>query len=293
MLVLSPSADALTLGGIGIQPAQTTPNGWFVFQLGPRQSVTDTVVINNGTDSEQTVRIAAVDSQSTDIGAFGLKGTNAEHTGIGKWVKLSATQITVAAGQTKKVSFTLSIPAGTAPGEYAGAITVQSVPPKSSASGAYITSRVGVRIYNTVPGALVKQATLQNFSVVESAAMRNYEFTIRAKNDGNVTLPARLVLHIEGYGIPTNDGPDRNFTYAAAGDDVSATMARTWQLPVGSNGTETYLRWRKPYFGRFQAFATIEYDGNNGREVLKSPTYLLSVLPWFSTIRQCTPSNPC
>lgn len=292
MLMFSPSAVALTLGGVGIKPSQTTPNGWFVYQLGPQQSVTDAVLVNNGTDTEQVLQLAAVDSQPTDIGAFGLKGTNSVQVGIGKWVRLSSTKITLAAGQSKKIPFTLSIPAGTASGEYSGAITVQQAPQKTSTSGAFITTRVAVRIYNTV-GSPVKKIRLQDFSVVEGAARQNYDFTVKAKNDGNVSIPARLVLRIEGYGIPTDDGPDPDFTYVATADNVVATLERTWQIPLGSIPTQTYMRWRKPYFGRFQASVTIEYDGEYGQEKLQSSKFLLITTPWFSTTRQCLPVNPC
>ena len=302
VLVVGSSTQAVTLGGIGIRPAQPTPQGWFIFKLGPGQRTSNTVVVSNTTDEPQTVQLAAVDAEPTEIGAFGLKANDAVQTGIGKWVELSVAELTLLPNQSQPVSFTLTIPPGTSSGEYAGAITVSQKPlkPSPGASGAFITTRVGVRIYNTVPGRLVRKVKLVNFFVRHDASRQNFKFTVVAKNEGNVTVPAWVSLHLDGFGL-VKVPPKRAPAEAEIPGDspielqwfAPLVQSAGWQLNSGVPQQETYLVWPVPYWGRLRAVVTLAYEGDSGREILRSDPYLLRVWPWSSTVQLCGNAVAC
>lgn len=291
---LAAPASALSLGGLGIRPAYPKPPdpGWFIYQLKPGESVTDAVLVVNGTDQSMTVDLNAVDYEPTDIGAFGVKGSGAEQTDIGKWTQLATTTFTVAPHSEREVEFVLAIPPDADVGEHAGAIMVQlsQAQQSSKISGAYITTRVGARIYNTVPGELVSQLTLRGFSVLENKKTGHYEFTVRAKNEGNVSVSPSLKLHLDGWGlvaVPPDSSPERSdypdFALFGLQQFLPRVLQTTWQLARDAE-VETYFRWRKPYLGRFSATLTMEYERTPGHpEVIQSETLRFTVLPWPET----------
>ena len=287
-------ALALSLGGVGIRPAHPRPpdTGWFIYQLKPGESTTDAVLVSNETDTEQALDLAAVDYEPTDIGAFGLKGSSAEQTSIGLWTQLSTTTITLPPGKAREVEFTLTIPQNADVGEHAGAIVVQpSQRARSSAvSGAYITTRVGARIYNTVPGELVRKIKLLGFLMHEDKKTQHYEFVVQGKNEGNVSVSPRLRLHLNGWGLvkvpPVGDAELADFPgFALFGFQrfLPKELSNNWQLARGAT-VETYFRWRKPWLGRFSAYLTLEYERKAGEpEVIRSETFKFTVLPWPAT----------
>lgn len=287
-------AYGLSLGGLGIRPANPRPpdTGWFVYQLKPGESVSDAVLVVNDTDAAVTVQLNAVDYEPTDIGAFGVKGSDAEQTDIGKWVQLATTTLDLPPRTSQEVPFTLAIPLDADVGEHAGAIMAQPTQARQSSkiSGAYITTRVGARIYNTVPGELVHKLTLLGFSMHENMQTGHLEFTVRAKNDGNVSVSPSLKLHLDGWGLvqipPPGDPELADFPgFAPFGFQrfLPKVLQNNWQLARDAT-VETYFRWRKPYLGRFTASLTMEYERTTGNpEVLQSETIRLTVLPWPET----------
>ncbi len=290
----TPAAYGLSLRGVGIRPAHPRPPdaGWFVYQLKPGESVTDAVLVVNDTDQPVMLELNAVDYEPTDIGAFGVKGSGAEQVGIGKWTRLATTTLELPAGGKREVPFILTIPPEADVGEHAGAIMAQSAQakPASQISGAYITTRVGARIYNTVPGELVRALKLLGFSVHDNKKTGHYEFTVRAKNVGNVSVSPQLKLHLDGWGLVTVPPPDdpeladfQGFSLFGLQRFLPKVRQNNWQLARDAE-VETYFRWRKPYLGRFSTTLTLEYERTPGNpEVLRSQTLSLMVLPWPET----------
>lgn len=292
LLAVAPaSALGSTPRGITIGPSSPQPPDmeWFTYQLKPGERVVDSVLVTNATAIKQRLRLAAVDYEPTTIGAFGLKAATAEQTGIGAWVQLSTTTISLPPGQGLVVEFTLTIPPDADGGEQAGAITAQPAlaAPSAQGSGSGMATPVSVRIYNLVPGTLIKKVALAGFSVSENTETGHYEFVVRGKNEGNVSVLPRLRLRLDGWGlvpVPPEGAVERadrpGLSLFGLQRFLPQEQANHWQLARGAT-VETYFRWRKPWFGRFRAQVTLAYERQPGQpETLPSAVYTFTVLPW-------------
>ena len=147
-----PAAPALS-------PVQPGPGGYFHFTLAPGASVSGAVVVTNpGTLQTHYLLYAAATSTAPTSGvAYGQSTTS--DAGSAGWVRLPATDITLAAHHHVRIAFTATVPPRMPPGQYVTAIVAQS-PDESRrsavTSGAsavlQLTSREVIAIVVDVPG---------------------------------------------------------------------------------------------------------------------------------------------
>src|SRR3989344_2484013 len=174
-LLLLPAAavHALGSGGIGGYPAYPDPSvqyseSWFIYNLDLGESKDDALLLFNSSDEEKTVKLYAVDSIPSNQGNFALKAETDPRLDVGAWVELSATIVTLAPGESREIPFTITIPPDADVGEHSGGIIIQKVDPGAvnAEVGASVVTRVGIRIYQTVPGAITREIELKEFSVM-------------------------------------------------------------------------------------------------------------------------------
>lgn len=169
------SAQAISFAGLGIRPAYPEPSqpltrSWFIYQLASGESKDDAVVVTNNSPRKIKARLYAVDATTTKDGAFALLAEKDSQQGIGAWVKLAADEISLAAGEEKIVSFKITLPDTAGAGDYLGGVVVEDSA-VSQDKGINMVTRVGVRIYETVPGELVNNQTLK-FAYLSQEAKR-------------------------------------------------------------------------------------------------------------------------
>jgi len=265
-------ASALSLGGVGIKPINKGSNrDWFIYNLGPGESVEDYAVLYNESDEEVEVIVRAYDSEPSNIGAFALTGQHQEQKGIGKWVELEETEATLAPKERRVVKFTLTIPDGADVGEHSGAITIQTKVPRiiQGMTGAAINTRVGARVYNTVPGDIVKSAEIISLLLEENQKKNKYNIILTARNNGNVSLSPNAVVKIGGWGLVTRGEMFYPFEFK-----------KEWQLLRGTQ-VSTNWEWEKPYFGKYSVQAELSYEKIKGSvETVSSETLEKWVIPW-------------
>ena len=201
---------ALSSGGVGGYPANPDPGvpfseSWFIYNLDLGESKQDAVLVFNTTDEVKAVKLYAVDSTPSNQGNFALKGEDDPRVGIGAWIELSEEVIILEPGQSKEVAFTITIPEDADVGEHSGGIILQKADPSNvdAETGASIVTRVGIRVYQTVPGEITKDIELKDFSVEEIFSPTEgpmYEINVTAKNNGNVTLTPKARLEVTGWG---------------------------------------------------------------------------------------------
>lgn len=262
-------AHSLSLGGVGIRASGA--KDWFIFNLGPGESAEDYVEVFNYTEESQRLLIHAYDSEPSNIGAFALTGSNNIQTGIGKWVKVEQEEIEIPAGESRAVKFTITIPQDANVGEHSGAITAQTTQYKAIVgfTGAAIGTRVGARIYNTVPGDIVKKIKITDFSINENKEKKEYEIVVTAKNEGNVSVSPLARLHIEGWGLETQ----KKIFHTTVFD-------REWQL-LRNAEVITYWTWPVPYFGRYAFSVTLDYEAKEGEAAREEAgKIVITIIPW-------------
>jgi len=166
-LFLAPvGSRAIFFGGLGIRPANPDlqnplSSAWFIYQLLPGESRDDAVLISNTSTQVLQAKLYTVDATVTD-GAFVLAEEKEGQKRLGSWVKLALDRVSLEPGEEKEVPFVITIPFETEASEYLGGIVLESLDPSKS-NGVSLVTRVGVRIYETVPGEMERKLSLMSF----------------------------------------------------------------------------------------------------------------------------------
>src|SRR3989344_177945 len=299
--VISAPAFALSSGGVGGYPAHPDPNikyseSWFIYNLDLGESQDDALTVFNTTDEVQTIKIYAVDSVPSNQGNFALEAEADPKDGIGAWIKLAQTFITLQPGENQEIPFNITIPQNADVGEHSGGIILQKVQGSQDQlqNGASIVTRVGIRVYETVPGEIKKVIEIKDFNVNLKKLKDQdpyYEINLTAENQGNVSLQPKVTLAIGGWGKVdyfTRSSFDyqkgiildlRDLTDFFTGEELS----RNWQL-LRDQKVSTNWTWPKPRFGRFTFQANLTYDTEGGQKTIDSKKITVWVVPWLEVV---------
>ena len=235
------TAAAVDNGSLGIRPA--TDANFFHFSVYPGAATDATAIVSNHTNTAVTLLDYAVDAHNSAQGTFGMAAQEAPRSGVGAWVHIDIhTHITVPAGSELKVPFRLTVPVGTPPGDYAGAIIIQSPPAigKTSTLGGStavrldVVQRQGVRIYLTVAGTAIKR--LDHGAMSWTRSGDSMTFTMAVHNSGNITLHPTASLSLRGwFGLDTRIGFPAPEAVLPGGTYIFTTR---WQhVPLVTLGT--------------------------------------------------------
>jgi hypothetical protein len=260
-------SKAVNTNTVGILPAYPDPNvrssnSWFIYKLEAGQSKEDAVRIINNKKETVIIKLYAVDATATSDGAFALLPEDADRKDIGAWVKLAANQLEIPPESEKTIPFTINIPKEVDVGDHAGGIVMQEVEGveegKISGTGVKIVTRVGVRMYETVPGEVKKDFEISRFDWrTEVKQAKNFlkdfldlnrktVFQIGLKNKGNVRISP--VAKVEVYNI--------------FGKKVSGMEEQEIGIifPRGEN-KESIVVWDKaPFLGRYKAKLSVRFQ---------------------------------
>lgn len=252
LLALScPRALAAEAGNVGIMPAggRGEPfegRAWFVYDLAPGQSVQDAAVITNTSTKPLKVRVYAVDATVTREGAFALLGEDWKNRDVGGWVRLPVggdEVLTLSPGEKRRLPFTFAVPPNADTGDHLGGIVVQEVEPFRG-QGIQVITRVGVRIYETVPGRMVRRLTFDAFRA--RAGKDRVDFHLQLSNQGNVRIePSGEIVVKSLFGRPVGKVPFVSAGIVLRGQQVDLPVV--WDTP--------------PPLGIFRAEASVGYPG--------------------------------
>lgn len=241
---------------VGIFPAYPDANipfsdSWFIYKLNLGQEKVDGIRVINSKKDTIVVRLYPVDAETTQDGSFALLPEDAERKDVGSWVKLAVDQIEIPPLTEKTVPFVFTVPKNADAGDHMGGIIMQEVEMDKdlSGTGMKIITRVGVRIYETIPGEIKKDFEITKFDWREyPTGVKNFFkdfldinkkmwFFVGIKNNGNVQLQPRVTVDVKNMlGITVAHLPDQEI----------GTI-----FPRGENAEST-VRWDKaPFFGRY------------------------------------------
>jgi nucleoid-associated protein YgaU len=256
------------IGGLIITPANPDPNVkysdiWFVYNLDKGESKKDAVKIKNNTGKDVEIKIYPVDAGLTPDGAFALNNEGDEKIGVGKWIKMEDIEdykLTIPDKAERLVYFTISIPQDAETGDHMGGIIIENLERQKGGKEGNISivTRVGVRVYETVPGELIKKIELTGFEfaihnkpltdksttwekIKHILGIHKYgEFNIGLKNTGNVHLDPIATIEIRdifGGHIDTLE----NFALGSTFPGRSTLLPRRWENPSWFNFAKAHL----------------------------------------------------
>lgn len=197
-------------------------------------------------------------------------------------------EIKLGAGEKQTFRFIFRVPEGADVGEHTGGILVEKTTPEeqsvSGGSTMRLTTRIGVRLYEIVPGDIEKRLSLEEFRVIKNfkewgwpwfgSKKQPEEYAIQTAlhNHGNVSTEFREKITIEDtlFGRRGEVAEDRIFQSLKQDTFVS-----------------NYL-WKSPRFGRFSFVQEVHYtDANDNSHTLVSEKVFLWIFPWRELVFAC------
>jgi len=255
-------AQATTSGALGVQPTNpdpTQPSGksWFIYTTEIGQEIKDWVDVINLADEPVKVRVWGADATTAPDGAYTIKEVE---TDIGTWIAFPIKQgpktelkeeriLDLKARETKTIDFILKVPENVEVGDHMGAIMAQAIGMQKEIEEGNaeveavvkIVTRVGARVYLTIPGKIVRILEFPNFSWEKRDNLLYFVLTL--KNLGNVRIEPKggiIIKNILGTEIGEVEVPTR--------------------VIFPKDGIVLPVKWGKtPSFSRFTARASVTY----------------------------------
>ena len=249
-------------GGIGLFPAEPDPkvpfsDSWFIYNLVAGESKDDKFIVRNTSDSAVRVKLYPVDATTTADGAFALRNESEERVDVGQWVTIEKDEVTVPAGGRQLVGFTVQIPKNAEVGDHIGGIIAEQFTERQEGEAIHVITRVGVRIYETVPGELkrILEITKMGYQLIASKVNRDkVSFEFALENKGNVHLDPKGKLTI----------------LSAFSGKVKDEFDIDLRTIFPGKPTEVPVLWEKtPLLGRFIARAKVTFGEGSGEVVEK------------------------
>lgn len=190
----------LSLGAIGPALAQhepprlgLTPIGvdgqFFDLRLNPGHSMKLQVELASFGQDAVRARTYAADAYSLINGGFGAKLFGEPPSGATRWLHYSAREVTLAAHHAVVIDFSVTVSAGTPPGDYIAAVVAENAEPYRGDAGPVTldqVDRVALAVAIDVPG--LRAPALEIGAVGHKAAAGTSFITFEVANSGNVHL---------------------------------------------------------------------------------------------------------
>lgn len=277
---------AFAAGSLGITVADPNPystnKSWFYFQADKDKELTGKVLVKNFGRSEVVANVYPVDAMVNEAGSFVLKFFKEEQKGLGKWMKINTLTVKLGPGEYKEIPFTINVPEDVTPGEYFGGIVAQESSSDASENsevqvnsiGATVQTRVGSRVYLTVPGDVVEDFKWKQFehATDELGDRRYFKFTF--ENNGNVSFEPSVTLRY----------------YNIFGREIF-TSSHDLGVSLPGSIIEPMVLWQDvPWFGKYTVKAELKYTrADNGqadqlKEAVLNKQVTVWVIPWKELI---------
>lgn len=207
----------------------------------PGASHQDAVAVRNFGAVPLKLAVYASDAHNTGTGGFDLLPAADRPVDVGSWVRMAKSALTVPAGATVVVPFTLAVPRNATPGFHVGGIVASFSGTALDAKGntVRVDRRVGVRLFLQVSGPLRPQLVVRDVTVDyrggwdpvhPGTATVGYTVT----NTGNVPLQAHRTLHTEGLlGVFGRTGEQPDVPLLLPGNSVRLSARLTGVWPGG------------------------------------------------------------
>jgi LysM repeat protein len=256
---------AINTGTVGILPGNPDPavehsSSWFVYKLDGGLSKNDSLRVINNKPETVVVKLYAVDATTTSDGSFALLPEDAPREDVGSWVKLAANEVEIPANSEKSVPFTITVPKDADVGDHMGGIIMQEVEGAGKAmsgTGVKIVTRVGVRIYETVPGEVKKDFEITRFDWRTEKKRAGHflkdlfdinkrtAFVVGLKNKGNVKITPKATIEVRNiFGKKIADLRDKEIGII---------------FPRKSNEDATIYWEDMPFLGRYKVTLTANF----------------------------------
>lgn len=159
----------------------------------------DHLAVTNYSEREVTFDLTAADGVVSEAGEFGLRPDTEPTTGAGGWLDLPG-EVTVPAGESVVVPFTVTVPEDALPGDHPAGVAATLA---STQEGVGLDAGVGLRLHLRVAGDVVPRVDVTDVSASYTTSWNplepgtlDVEWTVT--NTGNVRLGSAQRLEVLG-----------------------------------------------------------------------------------------------
>jgi hypothetical protein len=194
------------------------PGSYFSLNMGPGQNRQLKVELGNHGAAAIAARTYAADGYTLINGGFGAKDRDSTATGATSWLTYPSEVLQLPAGQASVRTFTLTVPAGAAPGDYVSGLVLENDRPIQGAGSVALNQivRQVVAVSIHVSGPL--QAALSLGTASHKLTGGNSVVAVQIKNTGTTNLKPAGPLRISDH-----DGK----TVSEAAVSLDTVFART------------------------------------------------------------------
>lgn len=208
-----------------------------------------TVAFGNGGTSPVTALTYVADAYTLVNGGFGVKTADDPVTEPTTWIDYPTETRELAPGERVERTFTISVPEGTAPGQYIAAISIQTAESIAVGESDMLRQIIkkSIAVFITVPGPETPALEIGEARVTQTDTSNNLVIDIR--NPGDVFLnPSGTVTMTTAAGDPVLTSPiDMGPVYA--GTDTTLELAIPTMLPSGAYAVAVSLEDEKTGVG--------------------------------------------
>ena len=206
-------ADAVSWGVRTAANDQGADRQNFGYDIEPGASVADALVISNHDVAALDLALYGADGFTTEAGQLDVVTRDTESVALGAWIDFAADSVSVPAGGSVEVPFTVTVPDNAEPGDYAGAV-ITSLGQPSAEQGLSVDRRLGIRMHLRVGGTLAPALSVVGMHVDYQGTLNPFgagdaTVTYTLENTGNARLTAGQSVAITGpFGMLPADAPE-------------------------------------------------------------------------------------
>lgn len=196
------------------------------YAVEPGDRLEDALVVANNGSAQVDLALYAADAFTTDAGQLDLRTREQAPTGVGAWLGMDVTAISLDPGESAEIPFTLAVPDDAAPGDHMGGIVTTTA---STSTGTEPERRAAIRVQLRVGDTFLPGMSVENLSVDHSGdplgtGLATVTFTLR--NTGDTILAAEQSITVAG--------PFDAFRVAAEPVDASPALLpeESWTVTV-------------------------------------------------------------
>lgn len=279
-IIMASESFAMGIGSVGGRPAgqpySEQDRSQFSYELELGAEIKDAITVVNSSDTQKTILVYPADGMSNNDGSFALKQKAETMMGVGNWIILEKSEVTIPPKGKETVPFTVKVPnEGVDVGEHSGGILIQAKEEERGGQGGVTLSmRVGIRMYIKIPGEVIEKIKYESFSgkpikfreyflggknLYFVKIPTSYEFLAKYKNEGNVSSSIKTVLIVKDV-----------FNSKEERFEKSKKIARD------ASGHSNF-EWENPRFGKFEIKAEVYLEE---KLVATSETLSVWIIPW-------------
>jgi hypothetical protein len=237
-----------TVGETAAPGSELAPHtGHYLVRVRAGESATQSVKITNTNAQSELAKITGADALTNDATGVGFRSPLNAQALQAKWISVATPAVTLAAHESRLVSFTVRVPPGTPPGQYMAGVAAwvplpaRSKLPKAGPNQATFAIDMQVQrvipIEIDVPGVWAAQLSVSSADAVPTAA--GITLGVHMANTGNAFALGSGVIRVP------DTGTDYSFKINTFLGGTSIVYPMPWvsTVPPGSHHVEVDLNY--------------------------------------------------